>query len=377
MSERRRTTGVAWGAGGLALGIALTLAATTFDNRPDGPSTPTPPPVATAPIDPTPPPTPCVSSPPATEGVDPDVAWLPTDDIDAVLAHGDYPGQTDPETVLWGASVPCNGDPRPRHEDPAGAVLGVRRSFFQWRHRTTWLPEVTKVDLAAGRLPWVSIKPPPWEEVARGDHDDEVDQLLEGLRDLRGPVWLTVNHEPEGGGERGNVPDDPGGPAAHRAMNRRIRERMTALEIDNIALAPVLMSYTFNPDSGRDPDEWWEPDIYDFVGIDVYSRQEGPGQTAVWTAIREWSADRGKDIAVGEWGLLDTGGDVEASIQAWYDDAVSSDDDPGMARIVGLAYWDNESQSEEGWRLDGDRLTTFQDLLSAPPSSTWPEVVED
>ncbi len=40
-------------------------------------------------------------------------------------------------------------------------------------------------------------------------------------------------------------------------MNRHVRERMTALGVRNVALALILMSYTWNPASGRVPEEWW------------------------------------------------------------------------------------------------------------------------
>ncbi len=374
---QRRMTGMSWGASGLALGIIATLAVTIFDDRPDVRPAPTSPPAATA-TDPTPPLATDSETDLAlpTEAVDPDEEWLPTDDVAGVLAHGDYPGQPDPGTVLWGSSVPRNGDPGPRHEDPAGQVLGVRRSFFQWDHRTDWLPETVRADLAAGRLPWASIKPPPWEDVARGDHDEEIDEMLEALRDLRGPIWLTVNHEPDGGGRGGNVFDDPGGPSAHVAMNTRVRERMDTLGIDNVALLPAMQAYTFNPTSNRDPDQWWAPGIYDLFGVDIYTRTGTPAEQAVWTEIRSWAQERGVDVAVGEWGLLDDGDDPAVAMEEWYEAAASFEDDPELARVVALAYWDNESQSSDGWRLDGERLDTFQDLMAAPTSATWPDVVD-
>ena len=80
------------------------------------------------------------------------------------------------------------------------------------------------------------------QAMAAGDHDAEIDDLLTRLDAMDGPVWLTIHHEPEGGGGV-NSSDDPAGPEAHVAMNRRVRERMTAQGTDNIALAPVLMTY--------------------------------------------------------------------------------------------------------------------------------------
>ncbi|HJR93088.1 MAG TPA: S-layer homology domain-containing protein, partial [Acidimicrobiia bacterium] len=89
----------------------------------------------------------------------------------------EYPGQPRPGTVLWGAAVGQNTDPTERHEEPTGETLSVRRTFFQWEHRAGYMIWVASDDLANGRLPWVSIKPPAagWEGLASGSYDDEID----------------------------------------------------------------------------------------------------------------------------------------------------------------------------------------------------------
>ncbi|MCA9601641.1 MAG: hypothetical protein KC417_06445, partial [Myxococcales bacterium] len=74
--------------------------------------------------------------------------------------------------------------------------------------------------------------------------------------------WLTIHHEPEGGNGTPN-PDDPAGPAGHLAMNKRVRQRMTALKTHNISLAVILMSWTWDSRSGRDPNQWYEDGVYD------------------------------------------------------------------------------------------------------------------
>ena len=117
------------------------------------------------------------------------------------------------------------------------------------------------------------------------------------LDSLGGPVWLTVHHEPEGGGGV-NAPDDPAGPAGHRGMNRRVRQRMEATGTQNIALAPILMEWTWDDRSGRNPDQWWEPGVYDIVGIDAYEEVEATIMDAVWFEVRvgrrPWRRRRGR-----------------------------------------------------------------------------------
>ena len=153
-------------------------------------------------------------------------------------------------------------------------------------------------------------------------------------------VWLTVHHEPEGG-EGINQSDDPAGPSGHLAMNRRVRQRMTALGVDNVALAPVLMGWTWDSRSGRNPDDWWDPDIYDFIGVDHYEPKEATLVNSLWSDIREWAEDEGVDIAVGEWGMFGSDKAAGQRVHEWYNAAVNSYRDGKGARVVGLAAFDS------------------------------------
>lgn len=290
----------------------------------------------------------------------------PTPDAGTAAA---FPGAPEAGTVLWGASVTGNTDPAVRHEQPAGVPVGVRRTFFQWRHRTSYMVDTAQHDLSVGRLPWVSIKPPSWADMAAGQHDAEIDQMLQALDALDGPVWLTVHHEPEGGSGV-NSPDDPAGPAGHVAMNRRVRERMTALGVDNIALAPVLMSWTFDPGSGRNPDEWWGPGIYDFFGVDHYRDEEATLLTQRWNTVRTWAAARDVDVAVGEWGMRGSDAAAGQRVRDWYTAATGSATDGNGARVIALSAFDSSLNSPTGsWELTGDQLDTFHDLMQHPDST--------
>jgi hypothetical protein len=266
--------------------------------------------------------------------------------------------------LLWGSSITGNGDPVARHEKPAGHPLTVRRTFWQWDQRTGSMVDTARGDISHGRVPWVSVKPPSWSATAAGDHDSEIDAMLKALDALSGPVWLTIHHEPEGGGGV-NSPDDPGGPAAHVAMNRQVRERMTALGTDNIALAPVLMSWSWNSASGRNPDAWWEPGIYDFIGVDHYQDSESSLLTTTWFKVRSWAAARGVDVAVGEWGMRGTDKAAGNRVREWYEHAAGSHSDGRGARVVGLSAFDSGLNSPTGtWELKGAQLATFHNLLA-------------
>lgn len=299
----------------------------------------------------------------------PSTAFTLTVNVSPVFGAG-YPAQPAPGTVFWGAAIGGNGDPVTRHEAPAGAPLALHRTFHQWNQRTTRLVDTCRDDLQHARLPWVSVKTPSWAEMGAGMHDAEIDQLLNALDALPGPVWLTFHHEPEGGGGV-NQPDDPAGPSGHIAMNRRVRQRMTALGIDNVALAPILMAYTFKPASGRNPDAWWAPGIYDFFGVDHYVDSENTLVDATWVKIRTWAAQRGVDVAVGEWGMRGTNTAAGTRVRAWYDAAIGSANDGGGARVVGLSAFDSNLNSPTGgWELFGAQLTTFRTLLADPRTAS-------
>ncbi|MBK7862728.1 MAG: PPC domain-containing protein [Archangiaceae bacterium] len=297
----------------------------------------------------------------------PDPPEQPTDPTHA------YPGKPAVGKALFGAAVGGNGDPVARHETPAKHVLALRRTFFAWDKRTTSMVTMAKNDLAAGRLPWVSTKTPSWADMGAGKYDADIDAMLKALEALGGPVWLTLHHEPEGGG--GSVgPDDPGGPSAHVAMNRRVRARMTALGTKNISLAVILMSWTWDTRSGRDPEQWFAPGIYDLLGIDHYTETQnlvGP----TFAKVRQFAANKGIDIAIGEYGLRGSDAAAGQGLQAWYDHVIGSGTDGKGGRVVGMCAFDSGLNSPNGsWELVGEQLTKFHALMNDPRSVTYREL---
>jgi hypothetical protein len=229
-------------------------------------------------------------------------------------------------------------------------------------------------DLANDRLPWVSIKPGgSWQDMGSGRFDGQIDEMLRALDQLDGPVWFTLHHEPEGGGGV-NSPDDPGGAPAWRAMQQRIRDRMTALGTDNVAFAPILMSWTWDSRSGRDPGDWWVPGVWDFYGFDHYTEAEGPLTGTTWASIRRWAGDRDLPLAVGEWGMRGDDADAGQRVRDWYAEAVGSGTDGKGAQVIGLAAFDSDlNSSTGGWELQGGQLDAFQSLLSDPRTLTASE----
>ena len=154
-------------------------------------------------------------------------------------------------------------------------------------------------------------------------------------------------------------------------MNRHVRERMTALSVDNVALAPILMTWTWAPASGRNVDDWWDDGIYDFLGVDHYRDEEATLLTDRWYEVRVWAQARGVDLAVGEWGMRGIDAAAGQRVRDLYEDAIGSVSDGQGARVVGLCAFDSGLNSPSGsWELQGDQLTVFRELLGDPRTAT-------
>jgi hypothetical protein len=130
------------------------------------------------------------------------------------------------------------------------------------------------------------------------------------------------------------------------------------------------MSWTYDPRSGRNPDDWWAPGIYDLLGIDHYEERPGGLLTPMWLAARSWAGVHGLDVAVGEWGMRDTGAAAAGHVRAWHQAAIDSATDGRGGRVVALSAFDSALNSRTGaWTLTGAQLTTFHQLLRHPASA--------
>lgn len=298
-----------------------------------------------------------------------------------------FPGDPNPKLTgkaYWGSSVGGNGDPA-RHETPTGKSLSIRRTFWGWNSGS--MISTAKADIAANRLPHVSIKTPGWNAVASGQYDAELDSMLTRLDALGGPVWFTVHHEPEGGGCKPNCPgpngeDDAAGPAGWRAMQSRVRQRMNALGTKNIAFMPVLMSWTWDSRSNRNPEDWWVSGIWDAYIVDSYAETPGtnPADTAGWKGFVPWVESKGLPFGTAEWGMRTVDGGsfsdtpdckvlkattatqeaaAEAKMQAFWDWGFNNKKD-----VIAHTYFDSCLNSTNGgWTMANSQLSRFQSIL--------------
>ncbi|MGI9027480.1 MAG: hypothetical protein ACR2FM_01390 [Candidatus Saccharimonadales bacterium] len=281
-------------------------------------------------------------------------------------AKSRFPGDPNPKVnkkAYWGSSIGGNGDPVPRHEQPTGTSLSIRRTFFQWSNvtnLTSSLYNTVKDDHANNRLPFISFKTPGWKAMGDGTYNKEIDAMLRQLDSYGKPVWLVAHHEPEGGGTFGNSPDDPGGPAEWRRMQIKIRQRINAVGTKNIAFMPVVMTYTWNPASNRTPNDWWVDGIWDAYCVDHYRHSiEGNMIDKAWLDFVSWIESRGLPYCLGEWGNRGTDAQAAQEVRDYWEWGFNNKKD-----FIGYAYFDSGLNSPSGsWELTGEQLKTFQDIL--------------
>jgi hypothetical protein len=267
-----------------------------------------------------------------------------------------FDGDPGAGNVIYGASMPWTISV-PGFEQQVGGHLGVHRSYFSAGQSNDVIAKVQD-DHAHYRHPFVSIKlPGTWASVARGDFDTWLRTLIQRLGAECRPVWFALHHEPEN-----DVNDNGMRPSDWVAMQNRAIDiaRSTA---PNVTIVPILMQWTFDSRSGRRPRDWMV-DYATVFGVDLYNAWSASGNQH-WVSFADqmdlvlpWRA--GKPILLAEYGCrTDTSQPGRAA--GWMTDAF---DYARQHDIVVMSYFNSWQNSPAGsWELDGERLTTFSNLL--------------
>lgn len=271
--------------------------------------------------------------------------------------------------TLVGASV--IGDPS-NLETRLGASLGLHRSYYSSSQQALAI-STARADLSVGRLPWISFKAPSgWDEMANGAGDDWATDLADALSDLDGPVWIAINHEPEGDG---NVAD-------WRRMQQRLSPIFRAA--DNVAYTIVLAGWQQlrGQDLVSDMEPFWPGrEFVDVIGFDVYNwyATTNPNTGVVsydwqelvdyYQPILAWlKASDNDDLAwaLAETGYTDAAADMTMNGTA-PDGATVSQAGPG-------AEWLSRGYNDMN-RLGGVALSYFDvppSVNNEPADWTWP-----
>ena len=261
--------------------------------------------------------------------------------------------------VLFGAAVGSNGDVSPL-ESGSGKILALHRRYYSASSDVSVpngsLFTAVRGDHTAGRVPWVSWKvaTSSWGSAGSGGYDSTFDAIIAELNSYSHATWFTLNHEPE---------NDSGVAADWRSMQSRFRARISAWKTANpsstnrIAFLSCLMSYTWNPTSGRTPDDWWAgANVHDAVACDHYTEaSQGITRSNPWGNFVTWCQGKPTPYAVGEWGVRKEDTSNTTKMQTFYDQAVDGSHD-----CVGLAYFDSDANSTgTGWSFNTAMSTKF------------------
>jgi hypothetical protein len=270
-----------------------------------------------------------------------------------------FPGDPGRGRLYYGCSMPYYMD-----SDAWESWLGRPVTTHRHYHNADEIADlVAKVqdDREVGRRSHASIKPPgTWAAVAGGTYDGWLRQLLQQIAAVGRPVFLTIHHEPE---------NDAGGtgmrPRHWVAMQERAIRKAATLA-PKVTITPVLMQWTFDPDSGRNPRNWMVPSAKVF-GFDVYNSWS-PTNGKRWSTfaekverLRPW-AD-GRPLVVGEYGCREDPNDPERAA-VWMRDAFEY---AIGHNVVSMSYFNSRQNSPDGsWELYGRRAEVFRELLARP-----------
>jgi hypothetical protein len=268
----------------------------------------------------------------------------------------DVPSFTLPgKKLFYGAGMPP--DNLAPFETQLGETLPCYRSFFIAGQEAE-LHNQAKTDLAAGRLPITSIKPPGlWADAAR--NDAWIDSLLEPLGDIDDQVMLSVQHEPEN--------DSPayGDASDYQALQSAVLSRAADVA-RNVVIVPFLSTWSFDARSNRRPSEWNVEDAAVY-GVDLYNAWS-PTNGKDWVtfgdklAVAEEEAD-GRPVVVGEYGCRSDPAQPGRAAQ-WMHDAFRAALD---ADVVAMSYFNSYRNSPDGsWELDHETFPVFAELVAEP-----------
>jgi hypothetical protein len=255
-----------------------------------------------------------------------------------------------------------------------GQPYGVRRVFESWGD---WagLSHDIETEHLAGRLPWVSIKPPAqgpdgWQAVADGSLDSQISALADALKLTEDqPVLLTFHHEPSNDGSEADG-------ALWAAAYIHFHDLLAAKgALVNVADPPIFGDWLFNPQNrSQDPANWLTAGVLSrapFLGVDLYENGSGETFAERIPRILTWLAAHGHPdmmIGIGETGSTDSAYPDWSAVQ-WLDQSlawVASNTD----KVGVVSYFNSTANSKADvyWPLDESaaKLNAYRAWLDDP-----------
>jgi PKD repeat protein len=265
--------------------------------------------------------------------------WGDSTSLDKAYSQTDsYPGDIRPGMMRIGFSDSNIGS---RWQDPSGDRVGVERLYRQWADSLSVSADATEA-LSKFRLPWVSFKVDNWAAAATGARDGHFDSIIAGLKNLDGPVWISVEPQPEA-----TVKTASSGSgytlANWRSFQQRFKARLDASGAINIAFAPVLSVGTFNT-VGVDPASWWIDGCWDFFGADFRVQNSfgsiatSPQNYEAYFKARRFLRDKNLVLNISNYSSNSFDATAAAIHDAFFENALGSAYDDAGARVAAVCY---------------------------------------
>lgn len=238
--------------------------------------------------------------------------------------------------------------------------VGLQRSFFGWNDGARE-DAIVKADHAAGRLPWISYKPPSsarggWNAISSGRHDRELRARARRYAGYKKTTIVTFHHEPT---------NDNTGTGAEYARayvhcRRIIRDEIGS---SHIRFVPIIGDWAFNPQNrDRNAGQYLTEEVLhgsSFLGIDLYQNASLKGYGERLGHVVNLLERRGfpdKMIGLGETGSTDHYG---GSAARWWTKQWNWCQ-AHTGRITAVSYFNSSRNSRSGvyWPLDESAAKT-------------------
>ena len=256
-----------------------------------------------------------------------------------------------------------------RIESQIGRELAIDHQYYRWDAN---LPtQQQNWDVASGRIPFVNWNAMRtngsivrWSAIADGSQDSVIGAQADRLKAFGSPMYLAFHHEPE---------DDPsfGTPSDFAAAFRHIVTVFRAHGVHNVGYVWTLMSWTFDPRSGRDPMDWYPGDAYvNFVGSDGYNwAPHKPGApwesfATVFAPTVSFARAHSKRVMAVEYGVMEDPS-IPGRKAQWFRDAL--DTVKGWPEVKALIYFD-ELKDGYPWVTDSSAssMDAYQEISNDP-----------
>lgn len=183
-----------------------------------------------------------------------------------------------PKGAVWlGMSIdPDAGETRAKQLSDIEKDLGRKLAtvhYFVDADVAKWPKADIEADVAAGRIPHISIKFGDWDAVAKGSLDKLINAAAAYIKGLKGGVLVTFHHEPT----------NDGAAAKFVAHWNHCFDMFTAAGVDNALYMPVMIAFDLGGNKAINPDDWLLGlKGVDLLGADPYNwAPTRPGST--WT----------------------------------------------------------------------------------------------